>query len=338
MANNVSTLGQQMNIISRIKDMQSQMSTYQQQISTGVKYQDFKSYGIDSLRIQNYRADLSSISTYMYNIDSSQTNIQQMNSSLSESMEQAGNILDAISVQLSKGSEFDLENIKGAAATALKMVETSMNTRVGDRYLFAGSDVSNEPYPDASTGTSNIQSRVTDWLNGTSDTATFLSDISGLTDSQSGYSNSLQSAKNVTARASDDMEVDYTVKANSEGFKKVLNGLRAIANMEFPTDTDVPTKDNFYEALDGLYQMVQDGINGLRSDSTKVATAAQVLDSIKTNHTDDRQNLQTIMESTEAADTTDAVIKFQTLQTQLNASFQVTSILSQLSLARLLGS
>jgi flagellar hook-associated protein 3 FlgL len=159
-----------------------------------------------------------------------------------------------------------------------------------------------------------------------------------MTDSQSGYSSTLQSAKNVYARADDHFEIDYTVKANSDGFKKVVNGLRALSMIQFPNETtDVPTKDDFYDALNSIYASIQSGVDGLRADSAKISSAAQALDTVKTNHENDTQSLQRVLESTESADTTDAIVRFQTLQTQLQASYQVTAVLSQLSLARVLG-
>ncbi|MCB1538704.1 MAG: hypothetical protein H6865_03015 [Rhodospirillales bacterium] len=337
MAVNISTLASQTSLIDRVKQVQVQMSEYQQQITTGVKHQTFKDYGADGLRIQRYRADLASIDGYTYNIDSAQVNIDQMNSAISENIDQAGNILQAISVQLARGSDFDVEGIKSAARTALQVIEANMNAKVGDRYLFAGSDVSVKPYSGAAAADNGVQARVSDWLDGTVTTDQFLDGINNMTDSQSGYSTSLQSAKKVFARADDQFEVDYTVLANSPGFKKVVNAIRAIANIQFPSEgTDVPTKDNFYDALNSLYAQVQSGVNDLRNDSTKIASASQQLNVVKQNHLDDKQNLQQILENTEAADTTDAVVKFQTLQTQLQASYQVTSILSQLSLARYL--
>lgn len=337
MATNISTLGQQMGIITRVKEMQSQMSRYQQQVSTGIKYQNYKDYGADAMRIQRYRSDLINVEGYVYNIDSAQVNIEQMTTSISESITQAGNILSAISIELAKGNEFNLDSIKGAAKTALQLVEANMNSRVGERFLFSGGDVSNKPYNGASVATAGIQQRIEDWLDGTANTADFLTGIEGMTDSQSGYSTTLQSAKKIYARADDSFEVDYTVFANSSGFKDVMNGLRAIAELEFPTEgIDVPTKDEFYDVLDALYRKVQAGVDGLRADSTKLASASQALDDTKQNHNNDKQNLQRVLESTEAADVTDAVIRFQMLQTQLDASYRVTAILGELSLARLL--
>lgn len=337
MANNISTLGQQLGLITRVKQMQIGMSRAQQEISTGVKFQTYKEYGPDSLRIQRYRSDLSKIENYIYNIDITQVNIEQMATSMEEATAQAGNILSAISVQLAEGSQFDLTSIKTAAKAALQVIEANMNTKLGDRYLFSGSDVSNRPYSNPSGATADMQARITDWLDGTVTTDQFLTGIEGITDSQMGYSNTLQSAKRVFARADDTFEVDYTVFANSDGFREIVSGLRAIENLEIPVEgVDQPSREDFYDVLDTLYRKVQAGVNGLRGESAKLSAAAQTIDAVKQSHVNDRQNMQRVLENTEAADTTDAVIRLQTLQTQLDASYRATAILSQLSLARLL--
>mgnify|MGYP003386022601 CR=1 FL=1 len=337
MAVNISTLGQQISLINRVKEMQQSMSNAQLEISTGVKHQSYKDYGPDSLRIQRYRADLVGIEGYLYNIETTQVTIEQMNSGLQESMDQAGNILSAISIQLAKGSEFDLDSIKGAAKAALQVIEANMNSKLGDRYLFAGSDVSNKPYTNANGATSDMQARMSDWLDGTVDTATFLAGIEGITDSQAGFSSTLQSAKGVFARVDDTFEVDYTVLANNEGFKDIVSGLRALVNLEQPVEgVDQPSRDDFYEVLDTMYRKVQDGVNGLRKNASTLAASSNTINTALETHKNDRQNLLRVLENTEGADVTDAVIRLQTLQTQLDASYRATAILSQLSLARLL--
>ncbi len=334
----VSTLGQQLGVIARMKEIQGQMNTYQEQVTSGVKHQTFAGYGVESLKIQRYRSGMKELEAYGYNIANAQMQIQQMDDAIEENTVQARNLLSAIGIQLSRGTEFDLATIKQTASTALQIIEANVNVEVGGRYLFSGSDVTNKPLNGTSGADNNLALKVTDWLDGTNDTDAFLASFDALSDAESGFSNTVQTAKNVYVRADDNYEVDYTVKANSPGMKKVLNGLRAISQMEFPDETtDVASKEDFYKVIDHLYSTIQDGVNALRADSAKLANATAVLSNIQTNHENDIQSMQTLMEQTETADPTDAIIKFQTLQTQLEASYNVTSIMSQLSLARFLG-
>lgn len=336
MANSVSTLGLNLGIVSRSKAVQAQMEEIQQQISTGVKYQRFSDYGSDSQRIQLYRNELKSIDVYKQNITIAQGNIKQMDSAIEEVEAQAMGALSAITIQLERGSEFDLDAIKAAAAAALQLIEANLNVRVGDRYLLAGSDVSNQPYLGTSTATTNMQAQVADWLDGTNTTDQFLTNLDGLTDSQLGYSLSLQTSKKIFVRADDELEVDYTAKANDSGFKKIVMGLNAIANMEEPSTGDIPTRDNFFDAIDSLYRTVKSGVDDLRDSSTTIALASEKINTIMNNHMNDAQALQKTMEETESSDLTEAIVRFQALQNQLDASFRVTAIMTQLSLTRVL--
>jgi len=334
MPNSISTLGQQLSLVNRVKSMQMQMSQYQQQISTGVKYQNFKEYGADAMRIQRYRADLVDLKGFMYNIDIASINIEQMDAAIQETIEQAGNVLSAINTQLSQGSDYDLDSIKNAAKTALQLVQANMNSKIGDRYLFAGTDVSNQPYTGAAIATTNLQARISDWLDGTTTTENLMPGIKGMTDSQLGYSGTLSSAKRVYANADVGFEVDYTVFANDEGFKKVVAGLNALANMEEPVDgVDAPTKAQFHEVIDALYKYVQEGVEGLRSAASQISSASGTLGTVKKNHENDQQSALKLLEKTEGTDVTEAAIRFQALQNQLDASYRVTAIMSQLTLS-----
>ena len=337
MANNITNLGQQIAIIAGMKDMQGRMSTLQEQISTGVKHQRYSEYGTDALRILNYRSDLQSKTAFSYNIDVGQINIQQMNTAVDESIKQATNVLDTITQQLTKGDEFDLESIRGAANTALQIVQANMNAQVGDRYLFAGSDVANAPYNGANTATANFQTQINNWLDGTTaDTDTFLSNITSMTASQLGFSLSVQSSKNISIRADEKLEIDYTVKATDSGFQKLVAGLNVLANLKQPAEGDIPTTDNFYDAVTSIYQSIKGSISDLRNSETVLASAASVLDTTLTQHQNDQNSIQKTMDSVESTDVSAAIVTFQGLQSQLEASYQLTSILSQLSLARIL--
>jgi len=337
MANNITNLGQQIAIIAGMKDMQGRMSTLQEQISTGVKHQRYSEYGTDALRILNYRSDLQSKTAFSDNINIGQINIKQMNTAVEESIKQATNVLESITKQLTKGNEFNLESIKGAANTALQVIQANLNAQVGERYLFAGSDVSNPPYNGSSTATANIQTEVKNWLDGTTtDTDAFISNVSNLTPSQLGFSLSVQSSKGVSIRADDNLEVDYTVKATDPGFQKLIAGLNVLANLNQPTTGDIPTSDNFYDAVNRVYQLIKEGTSDLQNSETVLASAASVLDSTLTQHQNDQNSIQKTMDSVESTDVSAAIVTFQGLQSQLEASYQLTSILSQLSLARIL--
>lgn len=333
----VSTLGQQLTLISRIKTIQSDMAKYQQQITTGVKHQSFKDYGTAALTIQRYRADLVNLDGYMKNISIVQTKIRQMETAMSETMAQADNVLYAIDIELAKGQGFNMESISDIANTALQLVEANMNVREGDRYLFAGTDVSNIPYEGGAILASNLQGKVQDWLDGTISTNDFVNQINALSDSELGYSPTLQNAGKVVARASDTFEVDYTVKADDTAFRKIMIAMNVLSQLQKPNpDIDMATNDQFHSVVNDMYQMMQDGIVDMRKNMVKIAAASETLNTVNINHKNDQQSLRQLMEETEAADDSEAGILFLNMQSQLEASYRVTAMVSQLSLTKYL--
>ena len=80
----VGTLIQSLTTIARNSAVTSQMDQLQRQISTGVKYQNFKDYGVETSRIQRFRAGLDQVEGFLRNIDLGETIIKQMDLSMEE--------------------------------------------------------------------------------------------------------------------------------------------------------------------------------------------------------------------------------------------------------------
>lgn len=336
MANNVSNLGQTINSVQRTKSIQSQMADMQQRIGTGERSQDYKGYGSEAIRIQRYRAELGSIDTYVNNIDIAKTNIKQVNLSLDEIIKQVGNVLNGMSIQITEGEKYDINSVKNLADTALQIITANVNVKVGDRYLFAGTDLSNEPYASTPQSKSIAETNVTDWLSGTITKDTFLANIKNITDSQAGFSLGVQSGQKVFARVDDNFEVDYTVLANDPAIKDIILNLTSLSQMKEPASTDAATRKDFFAIMDGFYKNLQGAVEGVRASSARIAASYQAVDTVRTNHVTDKQGLLQTLESVESQDVSEAIVNYQTLSTQLETSYRVTSIMSQLSLARYL--
>lgn len=332
----ISTYGFSLNVISRNSRIQQQMAQVQEQIATGVKSQRLSGYGVDNLRLQNARIGVSSINSYIFNIEAAASRIKQMNLGISELTEQSDIVLGAISILPQEG-DIDINNLKNLAETAKNIVEDILNQDIGGNYIFAGSDIKNKPLDNMGTLVTRVQAQMTSWLDGTNDADTFLTNINGYTDSQSGFSMGVQNSSTVRVRADDSFEVDYTVRANAEGFKDILVGLVALSELEFPDpDVDLASREQFFEIVNGLYSKVQGGVEKVRADEIKLAAADGAIGRKLAQHKTDKGFLQTTIEDIQAIDPAEAVVRFQALQTNLEAAFQATSIISSLSLARLL--
>lgn len=336
MTSSISTYGFLKTNISNNSNIQRQMTDLQQQIATGVKSKTYKGYNIDSLRLQSARIEVASIEKYMVNIDTSRSRIKQMTLSLEEIEAQTTIARDAFNILPQQG-DVDIESLKSLSSNAKNIIQDLLNTKIGDDYLFAGSDIKNPPLPNMNDVTSRIKTQVSQWLDGTNDVDTFLDNINNYTDSQIGYSLGMQGSTKTLVRADDSFEVDYTVKANEKGIKEIILALTAISEMKLPDeDVDLATREDFFKAANTIFARVQNGIQDLRSAQIKLSSADASIGKKYENHQTDLGFLQTTIENIQSIDPAEAVVRFQSLQTTLEASFQATSIISSLSLARLL--
>lgn len=316
--------------------IQNQMADAQRQLATGTKHTDFEGYGVTSLMIQEYRAGLESAQSYIDNIDIVSTQINQMDKALEHLYDQLEIVIGQASIDPQEGTP-DTHAMQTLANNAREIMMDLLNTKVGDRYLFAGADVTNAPYENPADLDIRVSQELTDWLDQTNTATDFLNNIDGITPSQQGYSLTIQSATNIRARVADNYEVDYTVKANQQPFQDILKALTVFTQLDVPDpDTDLATREQFYEIQNAATSNIINGISDLRASSLKLSNAAQAINAQRDEHTAQRAQLLTLMEDTESIDSAEAITRFQTLSTQLQASYQATAIIQSLNLANYL--
>lgn len=334
MSNNIATFAQSQQIVSRFKSTQSHMTDLQRQISSGVKADTYAGYGDDAGRLQNAQISADVYQSYMNTIDLTQIDLKLMTNGLSETETQLSNVQKAINAQLEKASgAYDLDTIKNVARTALEIVKANVNMDNNGRYMFAGDASQTKPYENASAATSSAQTLVDQWLDGTLTQQQFTDAVAALTPSQLGYNASIASAGKVTARADDNFEMDYTTLGTTDGFKKAIGVLNVLANMSMPTEgVDAASQDDFYQSMTDLYGQLNDAITDLRSNQKNISTVASALDTIHEQHSNDFNTATALKEKIQSVDMATAIVSFQSYQTQLEASFRTTSMLSDLSL------
>lgn len=332
----VSTYGLNQTATNNALSIQKQMAELQRQISTGVRSTTFEGYGFDARQVQRYRADLNSIESYINNIDVAQTSVSQMSRALTQLFDQMDIVIGQATTDPQEGIP-DVETMQALARNAREIAIDVMNNKVGDRYLFAGSDVLNPPYNGYGNLSTKVQQEMSDWLNQTNTADQFMDNIRGLTQSQQGFSLSIQSAGNIRVRANDNFEVDYTIKANSQPFQDVIQALTVFCELEFPEEgVDLATREQYYEIQNEATTMLINAVDDLRAESFKLNNAEQALGKQRESLVDEQSAFLVLMEKTESIDPAEAIVKFQALQLQLEMSFQSTAIISQLSLSRML--
>lgn len=369
---NISTLGQALDQIARLKSQQGSLDILSTQLTTQKKTQVFSGLQNDVLRSQRARADTKSLEGYIDNIKNADRRIQQMLNSIQGMKTQAENISTSLVVAIQEGDWPDLQSIQDLATNTLNFVMDLVNEKDGNRYLFSGADSSTKPLTDTGLFDSFLGEFVPDetdltnppltasgvigqWGDGTITTDQFIASYRGVNETVMGYSPSLvnDTAGKVFVRVDDNSEFDYTVLADNPAIKDILtvmNVLKALPPVEYapgalndPMATTLPDdmppfppeekQENFFKVINDLTNMLNTAIDKLDQSGFKLAQVQAQISNVKDSHTSEMNMLANIIGEVEDVDTTEVAAKINQLNTQLQASYSVTALLSQLTLA-----
>ncbi|GJD49621.1 hypothetical protein OPKNFCMD_2354 [Methylobacterium crusticola] len=130
-----------------------------------------------------------------------------------------------------------------------------------------------------------------------------------------------------------DQSVAIGAQANEPALRAALTGFAVLASTSFgSTDTDNTRFAAYAGRVQGLLRP-DGGAQTLEQMTTELSLAASTLDTQKSQSAATKVILQKTVDDTETVSTEEVAAKLLTLQTQLQASYQTTSILSKLNLA-----
>lgn len=372
---NVSTLGAALDQISRLKVQQSQVDLLTTQIATGKRTQSFSGLGMDVLQSKRARADLGALETYIDNIKNGDRRIKMMMAGIKDIRDQAQTILSSFVSAVQQGDFPDFNAMKDLTGNVSKFVIDTMNLQDGDRYLFAGADSSTKPVTDTGLFESFMGEYLPDetdltnpplissgvvglWGDGTITTDEFIDSYRSANESVLGYSPTLvnNEAGRVFIRVDQNSEFDFTVLADTPAMKEILTVLKVFESLpppqyapgalNDPTATtfaeDTPPfppeekQDNFYQVINDLSNMMTHALDKLDDEAFRLSQVQAQITRVRTSHEEDINALRSIVSEVEDVDLTEAATKMNQLQITLEASFRVTALVSELSLARFL--
>lgn len=320
----------------RLKSLRQAVQDLQRQMTTQKKYERLSGFGFQSLSAQRYRMDTSRLESYLDNIDHTSTRIKLMTNSMSEAANQGRQLLSALNTEV-LGGELDIGTINTIAKNALSFVQSLVNSEHDGRYLFAGSATTSQPFTDKLGLENTYQTQVADWLSGAQTTTQLLNNSDGYTPTQLGFNASLGSAGSVATRIDESVELDYTVIATENGFEDLIRGLSFAANMKLPDPaTDVPDLTEFTTVMKNIADTVRRGVAAMDQAVAGLGSKFTLITSMQNSHEQELAMVQSLSDELENVDTTEVVAKLQIAQTQLESSYQITGIVSQLTLVNYL--
>jgi flagellar hook-associated protein 3 FlgL len=226
----ISTLGQALDQIERIKQQQGLYDDLSTQITTGRKTQRFSGLKNDVVLSQRARADFKSLESYINNATIANRRIDLMSKAIEEFKAQAKNfqnvlatfsqegvhqkgdkvtyddpltpnVVEATQVGMTDSApDADLFTLQRLAKNIYGLMVDLVNTKDGERFLFGGADTLTQPLTDNGTLESAISAQITAWKNGTISTDDLVANLAernattnpdAITDTIVGYSPAL---------------------------------------------------------------------------------------------------------------------------------------------------
>lgn len=355
---NVSTLGQSLDQIARLKTMQASLADLQYQLTSGKKTNLFAGLDTGVIASKRARANFQEIDTYLNNMTIADRRVKMQVTAIEGVLKQAGDVVNAIQIQTQEG-EIEKDSIQDLAHKARDYIISMINERDGDRYLFGGADTQTLPIIDTGLQGTYTTSQVNAWINGTIDTDALIQsykDRSQMTDTINGYSAALSSgnARSVYVRVEENIELNYTTLANNNGFRDILSAIGMLDSLcasidkvaldagDSPTTITAPGADsheqneNFFRVFNDIANTINRGLDALEADTYKLSQTQARMSQITESYKVEKNTLAGIIADVEDADPNEVAVKLNSLSVQLEASYRVTASISKLSLAYLL--
>jgi flagellin-like hook-associated protein FlgL len=142
----------------------------------------------------------------------------------------------------------------------------------------------------------------------------------------------------VTAKVGESTSVNYGVQANESGLVNLVQTLAAMSIQTF-TDADTTSADRYSSMVSRNTERLAetgDSNGSIAIISVELGLAKSTAGAIDERHTDHKAQLGNMVQDIEEAPTETVAMELLALKTRLEASYQTTSMLSQLSLVNYL--
>ena len=310
MVSRVTNLSSSRLINSLILKSQDRINEQQIRLTTQQKSQDYLGIGDDASRLLTVESSLRRIDQFVKN----NAFIDMRMETMLNSMDAVGDILTEVRTLVRDVLEDgELGGIDKNDFTEIKMdqLEGFLNVKMNGRFLFSGTKTDTPPVNAGDLA----------------DAPTF--DADGVTTTAEPSFFYQGDDNQVKARIDEGVTLEYGVKANNEGFEKLIRAIRLVKSTDL---TDANVLGKFQHALNLLNESA-DKIGAVELNTgVKFQQLASTTRSLK----DTKSILDGVVDEIERADTFEAVSILNQVQTQLEASYATAVRVSSLSLTRFL--
>lgn len=324
----ISTLSQNLRIDNSITSTQRRIADAQQQIATGKRSQVYSGLnGQDTRLLITLKEQRTSMESYINSINNTKVKTETIDATL----QQMTSVADDLRTQLYEQVEglFNQSSLALStfATAAINQFSNLLNQTTDGKYLFNGADTNTQPIINpATTQGAYAQPALAGGAAG------IIAASEAFFDVDANWTNVTTPAPgSLSVRVDQGVDLSFGELANdSATFEEVFDVLYAFSNTTFTPGDDAEYRNlvnwgigKIEAALGLMNDMVgQNGVIGSEMVSRSESHKESIL------------LLETQIGKIEDVDPYEAVSEFQTLQAQLEASFQTTAVLRNLSLTK----
>jgi hypothetical protein len=191
----------------------------------------------------------------------------------------------------------------------------------------------------AALGFSSANGTATTTAGGTHITANATSLVNGSANTVAWYTgnNSADPRASANAQVDSGISVQYGIQANEQAIRQQVEGIAVYAAVtESPTGTNSPAQAAALSSRIATNLTSQPGQQQISDIQTDLANAQTTMQAASARQTQSQTVLQNMIDSTETVSTEQVASQILAIQSSLSASYQTTSMLSQLTLTKFL--
>ena len=310
MVSRVTNLSSSRLINSLILKSQDRINEQQIKLTTQQKSQDYLGIGDDASRLLTVESSLRRIDQFVKD----NAFIDMRMETMLNSMDAVGDILTEVRTlvrDVLEDGELDGIDKNGFSEIKMDQLESFLNVKINGRFLFSGTKTDTVPVNAGDLG----------------DAPTF--DADGVTTTAEPSFFYQGDDNQVKARIDEGVTLEYGVKANDEGFEKLIRAIRLVKSTDL---SDANVLGKFQHALNLLNESADNIAAVELNTGVKFQQLASTTQSLK----DTKNILDGVVDEIERADTFEAVSILNQVQTQLEASYATAVRVSSLSLTKFL--
>lgn len=317
-----------------VSSVQTNLNRASQELTSGLKSDLVKATGGDPARLYAIERDLTLNEGRAQVIDFAIGRVSTIQTAMDHLQEAVGSVGAQLAGAVTIGDPVSSQLYADRARGGFEAAVTALNTRYGDRSLFAGAATDGQAVASADDILAEIKARVATATNATDAIAAvdnYFNDPAGF--DATGYLGSTTNASSSEISAGE--RVDYAIRADRAEIK---NMLRALAIGVIGAEGGY-TGDDIQSRMELMAESARRGLSTgedlvrLRGET---GFSEERLDMAKTRTAAENNFLQQARNTIKQKDPYEAAMEFTAVQTQLETIFSVTARLSDLHLTNYL--